>query len=686
MANDPICGMYVDERTGIVIHKDDRKYYFCSNSCKVQFEKPEKELNELKRAIAISWPIAIFIVLLEYVIAIPFGIYIMLVLASIVQFYPGWRFYAGIIDAVKNKSANMDSLIAIGTSAAWAYSVFVVFFPYVFPASGVYFDASTIIISLILTGIYMQRITELHASSAIEKLVGLQPKIAHIIKNNKIIDVPIQKVSKGDIMLVKPGEKIPTDSIIIEGKSSVDESMITGESMPVTKEHGDKVIGGTINMTGSLRIKAQNIGDKTVLSQIINIVKDVTSTRVPIQKLVDKVSSYFVPVVIGIAILSALVWIFIVHVEISYAILAFVSVLIIACPCALGIATPAALLVSSNVSAKNGILVKKGESLEIASKLNAIVLDKTGTLTKGKPEVVQIISTSENDSKQILSYAAIAEMNSEHIIAKAIIAKAIAQGIKPEFPKTFKYEQGNGVYAITKKGIKIKIGNKDMFKIIDKKTEHIIQDLENKGQTVIIVGVDNKQIGIISLSDIIKEDSKKAVEEFAAMGIEVWMVTGDNERAAKAIAKQLNIKNIMYRAMPETKMKVIEKLQKEKKIVAMVGDGINDAPALAKADVGIAIGAGIDIAIETGGIILTKNNISDVAKIIKISKKTMGKIKQNLFWAFGYNIILIPIAAGAAVPFFGIGIYNTLPMLAAFAMAMSSITVVSNSLLLGRYK
>lgn len=685
MANDPICGMYVDEHTHITSYRDDRKYYFCSNSCKVQFEKPERELKILKFAILLSWPIAIFIVLLEYVIAIPFSLYIMLALASIVQFYPGLRFYAGVAEAIKNKSANMDTLIAIGTSAAWGYSAFVVFFPNVFPASNVYFDTSTIIIALILTGTYLQRISEMHASSAIEKLVGLRPKIAHKIQDGQVIDIPIEKIKVGDIMVVKPGEKIPTDSIITEGESSIDESMISGESMPVAKKSGDKVIGGTINSTGSIKIKAQNVGNDTTLSQIISIVRDAASSRVPIQRLVDVISSYFVPAVIGIAVFSAIAWFFIGNVAAPYAILVFVSVLIIACPCALGIATPAALLVSSGVSARNGILVKNGEALEELSKVNTIVLDKTGTLTKGAPAVIEIIPLYGYNIEEVLTNAAIAELNSEHVLAKAIVSKAKAEGINAEFPEKFRYLQGSGVAAVTKKGVKITVGNRDMFDKTEE-AEKILSASEKRGNTSLIVGVDKKPIGIIALADVIKEDSKNAVEGLKNRGIEVWMVTGDGDVVASAIAKQLGIVNFVSEAKPGTKLEIIEKFQSQGKVVAMVGDGINDAPALAKADVGIAIGAGIDVAIETGSIILVKNKISDVLKAMDISKKTMEKIKQNLFWAFGYNGFLIPIAAGAVVPIFGIGIYNVLPMIAALAMAMSSVSVVSNSLLLGRYR
>jgi Cu+-exporting ATPase len=688
MATDPVCGMNVEEAsTALVSDKEGKKYYFCSTTCKLQFDKPELEMKLLKRALAVAWPLTIIVAVLTYVLHIGYGNYVMLVLASIVQFYAGQRFYAGIMDAIKNKSANMDTLIAIGTSAAWIYSTVVVLFPSIFPTGSVYYDTSTIIISLILTGTYMQRLAETRASTAVSALVALQPKTAHLIKGNDVIDVPIEQIKEGDILLVKPGGKIPADSVVLEGESSVDESMITGESMPVTKRKGDKVTGGTINSTSSLRVKAAKVGEDTALSQIIKIVKNAASSKVPIQKLADKVSSYFVPVVVLIGIVAAFAWYFAGGVELNVAILIFVSVLIIACPCALGIATPAALLVSSGKAAKEGILVKSGESLQMASKVNVIVLDKTGTLTKGKPEVTDIVPLSSYSKKQVLRFAAVAERNSEHVLGKAIVAEANNEKIKAEFPKEFNYRQGFGIISFDKNGKKIMIGNRELFgKNLSEGPERQLQKLESDGKTALIVGVDNMVIGFIALADVLKEDSKKAIAALQSSGKEVWLVTGDNERVANAVARQLGIKNVMSKSKPEQKMEKIIELQKSGKVVAMVGDGINDAPALTKADLGIAIGAGTEVAVQAGGIILTKNSIYDAYIALELGKRTMSKIRQNLFWAFAYNMVLIPIAAGALIPIFTVSIYNVLPLLAALAMAFSSVTVVSNSLLLGRFK
>ena len=686
MATDPVCGMHVNEAgSTLTAERGGKKYYFCSANCKLQFERPEREMQALKKALFVAWPLTLIVIILTYLASVSYSNYVMLILASVVQFYAGQRFYAGTADAIKNKSANMDTLIAIGSTAAWGYSAIVTLIPTAFPAGGVYFDTSAIIISLILTGTYMERIAESRASSAVSALLELQPKTAHVLKGTKVSDKPIEEIKKGDLLLVKPGEKIPTDSVVVEGDSSVDESMITGESMPVTRRKGDKVTGGTINLTGSLKIKAARVGEDTTLSQIIKIVREAASSKVPIQKLADKIASYFVPVVVLIGVLSSVSWYFLWGVSFSVALLVFVSVLIIACPCALGIATPAALLVSSGRAAKNGILVKSGESLQVASRVDTIVLDKTGTLTKGKPEITGVKALSGFSEKEVLRLASIAEVNSEHVIGKAIVEKANREKIKVEFPEKFEYKQGSGVMVVDKKGSKIIVGNRDLF---NKKqlsgVENLVENFELEGNTVLIVGVGDKIAGLILLADVLKDGSKEAIEELQKNGREVWLITGDNERVASAVARELGIKNVIAGAKPEDKMKKIEELQKAGRVVAMIGDGVNDAPALTKADLGIAIGAGADVAIQVGSVILIKNNISDAVTALNLGKRTMSKIKQNLFWAFGYNVVLIPIAAGALIPFFTVSIYNFLPVLAAVAMSLSSVTVVSNSLLLAR--
>ena len=687
MATDPVCGMYVDESSStLTATVEDRKYYFCSTTCKLQFEKPERELRGLKYALAVSWPLTAVVVALAYGPHFGLSDYIMLVLASVVQFYSGRRFYAGILDAIRNRSANMDTLIALGTSAAWAYSALVTLFPAVF-RGGVYFDTSTIIISLILTGTYMQRLAESRASGAVSALVAMQPKTAHILKDGIPADIPIEEVKVGDTLLVRPGDKIPVDSVVIEGSSTADESMITGESMPVDKKPGDEVIGGTINISGSLKVRAAKVGEDTALSQIIEIVRNAASSKVPIQKLADRISSYFVPVVVILAVLSASLWYLLGGVGPSVAVLIFVSVLIIACPCALGIATPAALLVASGKAAKFGILVKSGESLQTASKVDTVVLDKTGTLTEGRPAVTDIITFPGYSRMDVLTYAASAEINSEHPLGRAVVEEARRSGIKIKFPKKFSYRQGSGVAAVDSEGKTVSVGNRDLFvKAGIEAIEGEIGRQEESGKTVLIVGVDGKIIGLISVEDKLKKESKGAVEEMLKAGLDVWLITGDNQKVASGVAARLGIKNVMAQAKPEDKMKKIEEMQKSGRIVAMIGDGVNDAPALTKANLGIAVGAGSEVAVQAGGIVLIRNNLHDAAVALRLGKRTMSKIRQNLLWAFGYNAVLIPVAAGALIPFFTTSIYDFLPMLAALAMAFSSVTVVSNSLLLLNFK
>ena len=687
MATDPICGMHVEEKSSsLTSDKEGRKYYFCSTTCKLQFERPELEMRTLRHALAVAWPLTAAVAVLTYVLHAGYGSYIMLALASIVQFYSGKRFYAGIIDAVKNKSANMDTLIAIGTSTAWVYSTIVVLFPEVFRSGGIYYDTSTIIIALILTGTYMQRIAEEKASNAVSALVALQPKTAHLIEKGGMAEIQIEKIKIGDILLVRPGEKIPIDGIVYEGNGFVDESMITGESMPSSKKEGSGVTGGTLNSGNPLKIKATKIGNDTTLAQIIRIVKDAASSKVPIQKLADKVSSYFVPAVVGISIIAALGWYFAAGVGMNTAVLILVSVLIIACPCALGIATPAALLVASGNAAKRGILVKSGESLQIASKVDTIIIDKTGTLTMGKPQITDIVPFSGYTRRQVLRFAATAEINSEHVIGKAVVDAAKKEKAEIVFPRRFSYRQGLGVIAFDRDNRKIVVGNSELFG--SKNAERIgkhLKKLESEGKTSLIVEVDGRPLGIIALADVLKKDSGRAIGAMKKSGREIWLVTGDNEKIANAIAKRLGINNVIARAKPEQKMAKVAELQSSGKVVAMIGDGINDAPALTKADLGIAIGAGTEVAMQAGGIVLIRNSIYDAYIALELGKKTMSKIRQNLFWAFAYNAVLIPVAAGALVPFFTIGIYSFLPIFGAFAMAFSSVTVVLNSLLLSRF-
>ena len=688
MARDPICGMYVDETTATIkSFKYGKNYYFCSEACKDQFDEPERELKKLKFLLVLSWILTIPVILFTYLIRFEYWTYVALVMASVVQFYPGLRFYKGTIDAIKNRAGNMDTLIAIGTSAAWAYSAGVVVFPSLFPSTGIYFDTSTAIVSLILTGTLMEHLTKTRASEALSKLVSLLPKTAHLFRDGKILDVKVEEIRVNDILLVKPGEGIPTDSRVVDGFTSIDESMITGESLPVDKKIGDMVTGGTMNLSGAVRIEAVRIGEDTALSEIIETVRNANSAKVPIQRLADKVSSYFVTAVVTVGILSFLYWYYIGNIGLTFSLLVFVSVLIIACPCALGIATPAALMVASGKAAENGILVKGGEYIEVASKVDTVAFDKTGTITKGHLEVTDIVKLSTLDEREILTYAAAAEANSEHPVGKAVVNRAKNESLEVKFPTDFSYIPGKGIASRLVK--RILIGNRDLISdngISISGFENSVEKLEGEGKTVLIMALDSEVVGLIALGDTIKDDSSRAVKALNDLKIETWMISGDNETTARAIAGKVGITNILAGVKPGQKLEKIEELQRSGKIVAMVGDGINDAPSLAKADLGIAIGSGTDVAMETGGMVLMKNKLYDVFVSLKLGRMTIRKIKQNLLWAFFYNIFLIPIAAGALIPLFGASIYNTLPFLAAFAMAFSSTTVVLNSLLLKRFK
>jgi Cu+-exporting ATPase len=691
MAKDPICGMFVDEKTASITRTiRGTKWYFCSETCALTFEKPEIELKRLKQLVAAGVVLSIPIILLTYWMPLRSTIsnYLLFLLETPVQFIIGWRFYRGAFDSLKNRMGNMDLLIAIGTTAAWGYSTVVAFLPSIFPAGRVYFDTATVIITLILTGNLLEHISKGRASESVRKLLDLQPRMVHVIRDGVESDVPVESVKVGDNLVIRPGERMPVDGVVVEGASAVDQSAITGESIPVEKAVGDEVIGATINTSGLLRIRASKVGADTVLSKIVQLVEEAQIAHAPIQRLADKVAGYFVPAVILIALGAAFGGYFSGVLRLNYAVLAFVSVIVIACPCALGIATPAAILVGTAKGAQNGILIKGGEYLETAHKLQAIVFDKTGTLTHGKPSVTDVIATGDHGEAEVLQLAASAEKGSEHPLGRAVVQAAAEKRIPVPDVSSFKAVPGEGVVAEYANRNLI-LGNRKLmtqYEVDLSPLEAAISKLEEDGRTVMILANDKKPVGVIGLADTLKDDSVEAVKELKRSKIQVVMLTGDNMRTAKAMATKLGIERVVADVLPADKEKVIKDLQNEGKIVGMVGDGINDAPALAAADIGIAIGSGTDVAVETGGIILIRNNLRDVVTAIKLSKATVRKIKQNLFWAFCYNVALIPIAAGALVPFLGPSVYNYLPFLAAGAMATSSVTVVGNSLLLTRFR
>lgn len=612
-------------------------------------------------------------------------------LATPIQFWVGWEFYRGAISSLKHRTANMDTLVAIGTTVAYVYSAFVILLPDVVRRIGIeatpYFDVATIIIGLILLGRYFEAKAKAGTSEAIKKLIGLQAKTARILKDGKELDIPISDVIIGDIIRVRPGEKVPVDGIILDGESSIDESMLTGESIPVDKMKDDTVVGATINKTGTFTFRATKVGSDTMLAQIIKLVQEAQGSKAPIQRLADLVSSYFVPAVIILAIATFIVWYdFGPSPALLFALLNIVAVLIIACPCAMGLATPTAIMVGTGKGAEHGILIKDAESLEIAHKVNTIIFDKTGTLTKGKPEVTNIVVAIPNlTENEALSLAASLEKGSEHSLAESIVAEAEKRELKFVSISQFKAIPGHGVESMTE-GKKVVLGNRKLMireNIDISKSNTIIEELENEGKTVMMLGLENKLIALIAVADVVKETAKSGIASLKKLGIEPVMITGDNKRTAQAIAKLVGIENVLAEILPDQKEAEVKKVQAMGKVVAMVGDGINDAPALAAADIGIAMGTGTDVAIEAADITLINKDLKSVAAAIILSKKTMRTIKQNLFWAFGYNIILIPVAMGALYPFFHI-LLN--PIFASVAMATSSVSVVSNSLFLKRKK
>jgi len=697
MAKDPICGMMVDKTTALSRERGGRSYYFCSDTCLRTFESPERELKAMKTRVTIALTGVLALALLRAgafialaagatlltwvpIPALPWftwGIWLFL-LVTPVQFIGGWSFYKGAWNAIRTRNINMDFLIALGTSVAYFYSVAVLFFPDVLPVKvaerDVYFEVSAVIIAFVLLGRYMEEIIKKKSSAAVRRLLDLKPAIAHVIRDGREVDLPAESVMAGDLLVVKPGEKIPTDGDVSEGQSTVDESMLTGESMPVDKHPGSPVIGGTLNGSGVLTFKASRIGADTALAQIIKMVEEAQSSTAQIQRLADQVTGYFVPAVVAVALLALVGWSL--AGNFPQGLLAFIAVLIISCPCALGVATPAALMVGVGKGADNGILIRGGEVLERAEKLSTVVFDKTGTITRGEPNVTDVISFGTASENEVLKLAAAVESGSEHPLGAAIVRAARHRDIS--LPKA------TGINGIAGHGIegnidsrKIWLGNRRLFArqgiATEAAEEHLIR-LEADGKTAMLVGVDDRLVGVIAVADIIKPEAAEAVAALQASGIKVVLLSGDNHRTAEAVARQVGIERVIAEVLPDDKVAVIRQLQSEGQVVAMVGDGVNDAPALATADIGIAIGSGSDVAKETGGIILLKNDVRDVVNAIKLSRATMVKIKQNLFWAFIYNSIGIPIAA--------FGLLN--PIIAAAAMALSSLSVIANSALLKR--
>jgi Cu+-exporting ATPase len=616
------------------------------------------------------------------------SMWLMLALATPVQLWAGWPFYAGAWKVGRRGSADMNTLIALGTSAAYLYSLVATVAPRLFAEPGelpdVYFDTAAVIIALILLGRLLEARARAGTTAAIKKLIGLQPRTATIVREGEPIERPVEEVRRGDLVVVRPGEKVPVDGIIVDGRSTIDESMLTGESVPVDKGPGDEVIGATINDAGAFRFEATRVGSDTALGQIVRLVEEAQGSKAPIQRMADRVSAHFVPVVIAIAAIAFAAWLF-GGSSVTSAMLASVAVLIIACPCALGLATPTAIMVGTGRGAEMGILVRGGEALETAETLDTIILDKTGTLTLGEPRVTDVLALAGANEERVLALAAAAESLSEHPLAQAIVAQARAEGLAAEEPVDFQAAVGHGV-STTVGEHEVLVGSPRYLaeQGIEAATPNAAAArLEDEGTTAVHVAVDGRLAGLIGVADTLRSEAREAVAELRRLGLEVAMLTGDNRRTAEAVAREAGIDRVLADVLPHDKIAEIRRLQDDGHRVAMVGDGINDAPALAQADIGIAIGTGTDIAIEASDMTLISGDLCQIAAPIDLSRQTMRTIKQNLVGAFAYNVSLIPVAAGVLHPIWGITLN---PVLAAAAMAASSVTVVANALRLRRFR
>jgi Cu+-exporting ATPase len=683
-ARDPICGMDVDTETAISRKIGDRTYYFCSQSCADVYTQPQRELKAMRRRVTLTLigvvaalglrvigTFGVVAAIMAFEVAGILSVYgiAVFVVSTPIVWISGFSIFKGAYLSLKNLKINMDVLVATGVLAGWAYGAIAIFIPAIAEEGVAYLEIAVGILAFVLLGKYMEEYIRRRSAASIRKLLELKPTMARVLLNGKEIELPIEDVQVDTMILVKPGEKIPIDGVVTAGYSSVDEKLITGESIPVEKNVGDEVIGATLNKNGVLTIKATRVGDDTALAQIVHLVEEAQASSAPIQKFADRIVGKFVLIVFTVAAVSFAYWY--ITTGFAAAFFALLAVLLIACPCTLGIATPTAILAGVGKGAEYGVLLRSGEYVEKARKLTTIVFDKTGTLTKGEPSVTDVNPFGEFTETNVLRYAAIAEKGSEHPLAEAILKKAKEANVTLTDAETFEALPGRGVQC-TVEGRTVLLGNRKLMQeknVPTTQLEDALATLEAHGKTAMLLAVDNEPAGIVAAMDTAKENAAEAIAQLKEMKLEVAMLTGDNERTAQAIAKQLGIETVIANVLPWQKQDAIKKLQTEHKVVAMVGDGINDAPALAQADIGIAIGSGTDIAKETGGIVLIKDDLRDVVLGVELSKKTMRKINSNLFWAFAYNVVMIPIAAA--------GLLN--PMYAAGAMAISSLTVVSNS-------
>jgi len=686
--------MYVDENLAeFKATRRGKTYYFCSEECYREFLRPEAELRKTRNSAILSLVVAAFLLVLDWSHALPEqeARLVMFLVTTPIQFGIGLVFYKGLADAIKSRQANMDSLIAVGTSAAYLYSAAATFLPDL--VSGVpgeippvYFMDSALIIGLILIGRYLEHSVKQGASESVTRLLELQPAAANVIRDGKEQPVPVEELKVGDRVVVRPGERLPVDGRIAEGRSSLDLSLITGESMPVDVNVGDGVAAGAVNLTGLLTIETTKLVSESTLANITSMVEEAILSKAPMQRLADSIAARFVPAVILIAAVAFAAWTFVGGMPLSFALTASVAVLIIACPCALGLATPAALTIGVSKAAEYGILIKGGEELERASRVTTVLLDKTGTLTLGKPAVTDVIPMGRLSRDEIVRTVASAEYGSEHPVATAISNEADRIGLKAEKPTSFEALPGRGVVSEVD-GVHVLVGNEELMRerrvSIGEQAMNSLSQLEGEGKTVLLFAAEGNLAGLIGVADQPKRTSREAIEYLKRLGVKPVMITGDNERVARAVSYGLGIERFVAGVQPAGKSGAVSEFRSKGDVVAMAGDGINDAPALAAADIGIAMGGGTDVAKETGGIVLMNDDPRGIAAAIEASRLMSRKIRENLFWAFIYNVLLIPVAAGALYPLTG---WLMSPVLSAFAMAMSSITVTFNSLSLRNYR
>jgi Cu+-exporting ATPase len=700
MAKDPICGMVVPKATALSAQRAGRAYFFCSQGCRNSFLAPQQQLQRmrLRMAVALGGVLALAVLRAASLMALAAGVSVLswvpvpqlpwltwgvwlFLLATPVQLIGGWSFYCGAWVALRRRVLNMDVLIALGTSVAYIYSVFVVFAPQLLPPGvdgrTVYFEVSVVVIAFVLLGKLMEETIKQRSSAAVRRLLDLQPSTAIVIRAGEELVVPVVQVQRGDVVVVRPGDKVPADGVVLDGQSSVDESLITGESLPVSKKVGAALIGGTINGHGLLRFEATRVGAETALAQIIRIVEQAQASSAPVQRLADRVTSWFVPVVVVVALLTMLLWSLLG--SFSGGLLAFVAVLVISCPCALGIATPAALMVGVGKGAELGILIRSGEVLERVEQLTTVVFDKTGTLTRGKPALTTVVPLGEQSRERVLQLAASLEYGSGHPLAMAVRDAAEGQGLTLMPIEDFRSQAGEGVMADVR-GEPFWLGNRKLAGRFMPHLEDAVQsrllDLEAAGMSVILLGQGRAVLALLGVADTVRPEAQQVVNALQRRHIQVVMLSGDHHTTAQAIARQLGIDEVIAEVRPDDKAATIRSLQQAGQVVAMVGDGVNDAPALATADIGIAIGSGSDVAKEAGDLLLLGNDLRAVLTALGLSRATMRKIRQNLFWAFFYNSLAVPIAAT--------GWLN--PMIAGAAMALSSLSVIINSALLNRYR